>query len=138
MIIKQLSVFLENRPGTLVEALGILKEGGVNIVALSLADTNEFGLMRVIVDKPEEAKAAMKARGFTSILNDVLMVHLLDQVGYLEKLVDTVSKAGINVEYMYAAPARKEGADLVMKTSDLEGAAKVIGEAFPEAVDWLD
>ncbi len=126
MYIKQLSVFLENKPGTLEEALKILKESEVNIVALSLADTSEFGLLRIVVDKPEEAKQALRDKGYTSILNEVLMVHLKDQVGYLQKLIETVSGAGINVEYMYAAPTLSEGADLILKTSDLKGAEEAI------------
>ncbi len=135
MYIKQISVFLENKPGALEESLRILKEADVNIVALSLADTSEFGLLRIIVDKPEEARKALKAKGYTSVQNDVLMLHLKERVGFLQELIEAVAKAGINVEYMYAAPTSGEGADLVIKTSDAEGAAKAVASVDPDALE---
>ncbi|MBR1914668.1 MAG: ACT domain-containing protein, partial [Lachnospiraceae bacterium] len=76
MIIKQLSIFLENRPGTLDAALGVIKDAGVNISALSLADTSEFGLLRIIVDRPDDAKQALRSAGYTSSINEVLSVEL--------------------------------------------------------------
>ncbi len=126
MLIKQLSVFLENKPGSLEETLRIIKEKNVNIRALSLADTSEFGLLRLIVDKPEEAKDALKAAGFTSILNDVLEISLQQRVGYLQELVSAVSAAGINVEYMYAASSNTSSATLMVKTSDIAKTAEII------------
>ncbi len=126
MFIKQLSVFLENRPGTLQESLTILKQSDVNIVALSLADTNEFGLLRLIVDKPDDAKAALKKGGYSSMLNDVLAVRLVQRVGYLQELMDMISQAGINIEYMYTASTGPDGADMIMKTSDLAATEKVL------------
>ncbi len=135
MYIKQISVFLENKPGTLEESLRILKETDVNILALSLADTSEFGLLRIIVDKPEAAREALKKKGYTSVQNDVLMLHLKERVGFLQELIEAVAKAGINVEYMYAAPTSGEGADLVIKTSDPEGAAKAIAAVDADALE---
>lgn len=138
MYIKQLSVFLENKPGTLQESLSILKQGNVNIVALSLADTNEFGLLRLIVDKPEEAKAALKKGGYTSMLNDVIAVRLQQRVGYLFELMDAVAKAGINVEYMYAASSDSDGADMIIKTSDLEGTVKALDPTRADVLEQKD
>ena len=113
MMIKQLSVFLENRPGTLDEALKVLKEAGVNMTALSLADTSEFGIMRIISDDPDAAKQAMKSAGYTSIVNEVIEVEL--------------SKAGVNIEYMYAAPSDKSSARMIIKTDDAVKAEEAIG-----------
>lgn len=138
MYIKQLSVFLENKPGSLQESLNLLKLSNVNIVALSLADTNEFGLLRLIVDKPEDAKAALKKGGYTSMLNDVIAVHLQPRVGYLFELVDAISKAGINVEYMYAASSDSDGADMIMKTSDLDGTVKALEPTKAEVLEHRD
>ncbi|MCR5746624.1 MAG: amino acid-binding protein [Lachnospiraceae bacterium] len=126
MLVKQLSIFLENRPGTLDAALAILKEANVNITALALADTSEFGLLRVITDKPDEAKQAMKKAGYTSSINDVLMVELQHKVGYLADIVKKISGAGVNIEYMYAAPATGDTAGMLIKTDDAEKAQKAI------------
>ncbi len=120
MIIKQLSIFLENRPGTLDEALAILKGAGININALSLADTSEFGLLRLIVDDPEKAKAAVKQAGYTSSVNEVVSVDLQQEVGYLSGIIKKISDAGINVEYMYASSSSSSGASMIIKTDDLE------------------
>ncbi len=120
MIIKQLSIFLENRPGTLNEALAILKGAGININALSLADTSEFGLLRLIVDDPEKAKAAVKQAGYTSSVNEVVSVELKQEVGYLSGIIKKISEAGINVEYMYASSSSASGASMIIKTDDLE------------------
>lgn len=126
MLIKQLSVFLENRPGTLDEALKILKEAGVNIKALSLADTSEFGVMRIIADNPDEAKQAMKSAGYTSIVNEVLAVKLKHEVGYLAGIVEKISGEGVNIEYMYASPSEDSAALMIIKTDDAAKAEKAI------------
>ncbi|MBQ9359899.1 MAG: ACT domain-containing protein [Lachnospiraceae bacterium] len=126
MLIKQLSVFLENRPGTLDEALKILKEAGINMKALSLADTSEFGVMRIIADNPDDAKQAMKKAGYTSIVNEVISVELKHEVGYLAGIVEKISKAGVNIEYMYAAPSEDSAARMIIKTDDAARAESAI------------
>jgi len=128
MFIRQLSVFLENKAGTLESVLKTLKENDINIEALSLADTSEFGLLRLIVDKPDEAKKALKGRGCTSTISDVLKVRLEQRVGFLEELVSSVSEHGINIEYMYAASSESESADMIIKTSDLQETDRVLKE----------
>ena len=125
MIIKQLSIFLENRPGTLDEALAILKGAGININALSLADTSEFGLLRLIVDDPDRAKAAIKQAGYTSSVNEVVSVELKQEVGYLSGIIKKISDAGINVEYMYASSSSSSGASMIIKTDDLNRTAEL-------------
>ena len=126
MIIKQLSVFLENRPGTLDESLGVLKKAGVNMKALSLADTSEFGILRIITDDPDEAKQAMKSAGYTSIVSDVLAVELKHEVGYLADIVSSLSDAGINIEYMYATPSESSAARMIIKTDDVQKAEEAV------------
>ncbi len=128
MVIKQLSIFLENKSGTLYDALSIIKEAGVNISALSLADTSEFGLLRIIVDQPEKAKEAMKQAGYTSALNEVITVELKQEVGYLSGIIKKISDAGLNVEYMYASSSSQAGASMIIKTSDPKKAMEIIGE----------
>ncbi|MCR5410630.1 MAG: hypothetical protein K6E90_06590 [Lachnospiraceae bacterium] len=126
MLIKQLSVFLENRPGTLDEALRILKDADVDIKALALADTSEFGVLRIIADKPEEAKQAMKSAGYTSTVNEVISVELKAEVGYLAGIVKKISAEGVNIEYMYAAPSDENEAKMMIKTDDPARAEKAI------------
>ncbi|MCR5773955.1 MAG: amino acid-binding protein [Lachnospiraceae bacterium] len=126
MLVKQLSVFLENRPGTLDEALEILKKANINMKALALADTSEFGVMRVIADDPDKAKQAMKSAGYTSIVNEVISVELKHEVGYLSDIVKKISGVGVNIEYMYAAPSEESAAKMIIKTDDAAKAMKAI------------
>ena len=99
--INQLSVFLENRAGRLAEVTHCLAEGGVNIRALSLADTSDFGILRLLVCDVDAAKAVLKAKGFTLGTNRVVAVELPDQPGGLDDIMQLLSKNGVNVEYMY-------------------------------------
>ncbi|MDR2604821.1 MAG: ACT domain-containing protein [Desulfovibrio sp.] len=107
---EQLSVFLENKVGRLAEVTAVLKDAGVNIRALSLADTSEFGILRLITDKPRESCAALKERGFTAALTKVTAVEMPDRPGGLCAILELLEAGGINVEYMYgfhAAPAAR-------------------------------
>lgn len=126
MLIKQLSVFLENRPGTLDEALKILKKADINMKALSLADTSEFGILRIITDNPDTAKRAMKEAGYTAAVNEVIAVELEAKVGSLAEVVSKLSGAGINIEYMYASPSEKSSAKMMIKTDDPSKAEEVL------------
>ena len=127
---KQVSVFIENREGRLEEVLTAIKDAGVNILSLSLADTSEYGLLRLIVSDPEAADKALKQGGFSSMLTNVLVVRLNNEVGSLQDLLCAVAKEKINLEYMYGLTIEKEGkASLVIKASDLEKAAAVLKKA---------
>ena len=90
MYIKQLSVFIENREGRLEEVLDVLKKRDVNIVSLSLADTSDYGLLRLLVTKPEEGKAALLENGFSAMLTDVLGIKLRHRVGQLQELLEVI------------------------------------------------
>ncbi len=102
MKVEQISVFLENKPGALAEVTRILGEAGVNIRALSLADTKDFGIMRLIVNDNEKAKAVLVARGFTVRKTEVVAVEVPDRPGGLAEILKGLSDSGINVEYLYA------------------------------------
>jgi len=102
MGVQQLSVFLENKAGRLSEVTGILAEAGINIRALSLADTSDFGVLRLIVDQGEKALDALKFNGFSVAITDVVAVQVDDQPGGLHRILGLLHEARINVEYMYA------------------------------------
>jgi len=102
MKVKQISVFLENKAGRLAEVTRILGESGVNIRALSLADTTDFGILRLIVDKYDVARDALKSKGFTVGKTEVVAIEVPDRPGGLSSVLAVLAQAGINVEYMYA------------------------------------
>lgn len=102
MKVEQISVFLENRAGRLEEVTRTLTESGVNIRALSLADTSDFGILRLIVTDCEKAKKALKENGFTVGRTNVVAAEVEDKPGGLHKILSLLSSNGINVEYMYA------------------------------------
>lgn len=126
MFVKQLSVFIENREGRLEEVLQVLKNSDVNIVSLSLADTSEYGLLRLLVTNPEAGKQALKENGFSAMLTDVLAIKLSHQVGKLQELLGAICDKNINIEYMYALSTGKDDASIVLKASDLEKAAEAL------------
>jgi hypothetical protein len=138
MFIKQLSVFIENREGRLEEVLETLKKNNVNIISLSLADTSDYGLLRLIVSNPEAGKKALKENGFSAMLTEVLAVRLAHRVGRLQELLEIICKADINIEYMYALATGKEDASIVIKTSDPEKALKILESKDIEIVTMKD
>lgn len=126
MFVKQLSVFIENREGRLEQVTEVLKNENVNIVSLSLADTSEYGMLRMIVNDPEKAKKVLKENGFSAMLTDVIAVRLPHEVGMLQKLLNVLYSAEINIEYMYALATGKDNASMIVKTSDGEKALKAL------------
>lgn len=126
---KQLSVFIENRKGRLGEVLSVLKKNEVNILSLSLADTTEYGLLRLIVNNPEKGKEKLSAEGFSTMLTKVLVIKIEHKVGSLQMLLDTLSKNDINIEYMYGLSTEGTNAFVVLKASNPELAEKILGES---------
>jgi len=118
MFAKQLTVFIENRAGRLSEVLGVLKENNVNILSLSLADTTEFGLLRLIVDNAPLGKEKLTENGYSSLLSDVSIIAISHEVGNLQSLLKIVDRAGINIEYMYGLSIQATEAYIVLKASD--------------------
>lgn len=127
MTIKQLSVFLENREGRLDEVLKTLGENGVNIVALSLADTADYGMLRMIVSDPKKGKAVLKEAGITSMLADVVALRVPHATGSLSKAMHALMDQGVNIEYMYAF-ANGADASAVLKTDDAEKVIAILKE----------
>jgi len=129
MKIKQISVFLENRKGRLYEVLKVLKEANINIRALSIADTSEFGILRMIVNDPETAKKVLEEKGFTTKLTNVVAIGVKDRPGGLADVLFHLYKADLNIEYVYAFVKKAgEEAIVVMRTSNLEKTISVLTE----------
>ena len=128
MVAKQLSVFIENRKGRLCEVLNVMRENNVNILSLSLADTLEYGLLRLIVDNAEVGSEKLTEAGFSTMLTDVLIIEIAHEVGSLQTLLKGLSDQDVNIEYMYGLSIEGEKAYVVLKTQELEKAIEVIKE----------
>jgi hypothetical protein len=128
MRVTQISVFLENRPGRLLRVLEVLAGAKVNLQALSVADTSDFGVVRVIVDDTDAAASALRSDGLTISRTEVLCAEIPDEPGGLaNSVVAPLSEAGVNVEYVYAYSQRLSGhAVVVLKVSDLEKAEQAL------------
>jgi len=103
--VKQISVFIENKSGRVSEVTGILGDAGVNIRGFSVSDTAEYGILRLVVDKPEEAEQALRSAGFTVRVDDVICIDVPDVPGGLASVLKAVSSAGVNIEYVYSLVA---------------------------------
>lgn len=129
MTAKQVSVFIENRQGRLTDVLHVLKENDVNILSISLADTTEYGLLRLIVNKPERAREVLIAGGFSSMITDVLIIKVPHITGALQSILELVAKKNVSIEYMYGLSVEANDASIVMKTNDLAVACEVLKSA---------
>ena len=127
MTIKQLSVFLENKEGRLDEVLSTLGNNDVNIVALSLADTADYGMLRMIVSDPEKGKMVLKEVGVMAMLTDVVALRVPHATGSLSKAMHAIMAASVNVEYMYAF-ANGADASAVLKSDDPAKVVSVLKE----------
>jgi len=125
MNVEQISIFIENKSGRLAEVTKILADAGVNIRALSLADTSDFGILRLIVNDREKGVAALKEKGFTVSRTEVVAVEVPDRPGGLWSILDVLDSRSINVEYMYAFVERcKENAVIIFRFDDTEKAIR--------------
>jgi hypothetical protein len=123
MKVEQISIFLENKSGRLAEVTKILGDGGVNIRALSLADTSDFGILRLIVNDTEKAKDILKKNNFTVGKTEVIAVEVPDRPGGLAHILDILRKQDINVEYMYAFVERSgKDAVIIFRFDDIDKA----------------
>ena len=120
MFAKQLTVFIENRTGRLSEVLNVLKESKVNILSLSLADTTEYGLLRLIVDNAAAGKEKLTEKGFSSLLSDVCIIKIPHKAGSLQELLGALDNEDVNIEYMYGLSISDEKAYVVLKVSDTD------------------
>lgn len=123
MKVKQLSIFLENQSGRLAEVTGALGEQGINIRALSLADTSGFGILRLIVNDIRKAHDLLREKGFTVRETDVIAVEMPDSPGGLARILSTLGEANINVEYMYAFVQKSsENAVVIFRIENVDAA----------------
>ncbi len=127
MKLKQISIFLENKKGRLWEALDALAKAGINIRALSIADTSEFGILRLIVPDPDKAKKALEKSKFTVRENDVIAVGVSDRPGGLAAVLKVLNDADINVEYLYAFVEKSgQKAVVVLRTENVNSGIKAL------------
>jgi hypothetical protein len=129
MQIKQISVFLENNAGRLGEVTKVLANANINIRAISIADTADFGILRIIADKNIEALKSLNDAGFTTRITDVLAVEIADNPGSLAHVMEIFQKESVNIEYLYASLEGNEGkAVVIFKLEDLEKGLKIVQE----------
>jgi hypothetical protein len=127
MQVKQISIFLENRVGRLQEIAEVLATHGINIRALSLADTSDFGILRLIVNQPEQALGILRSSGFTVKENEVIAAEVEDRPGGLAKILRLLSSAGVSVEYMYAFFERRtQNAVMIFRVESVPRAIKTL------------
>ena len=123
MTIKQLSVFVENRRGKLAEITEALADKGIDLRALSLADTNEFGLLRLIVSKPDEAYTLLREKGMMVRTSEVVAIGVADKPGEFSKAVRLIADMGVNLEYLYTLASPKSGEAVIITRLDQPGEA---------------
>lgn len=127
MKVKQISVFLENKSGRLAAVTKMLADAGVNIRALSIADTSDFGILRLIVDKPDEAYNALKANEFTVSTTEVIAVEMPDNPGGLANVLEILVRENINIEYLYAFLAKPTNEALVVfRVEQVDSAIEIL------------
>lgn len=130
MKLPQLSVFLENRPGSLMEPLKVLADANINLVSISLADTEQFGILRLVLKDWEFAKSVLEKDGWVVNVSDVVAVDVDDQPGGLAQMLGILAEAGINIEYMYAFALRRNvRAVLLFRFEDPDAAIEILQKA---------
>jgi hypothetical protein len=129
MGIKQISVFLENNTGRIAEATGVLAAAGVNLRAISIADTADFGILRLIVDNEGRAIESLEGAGFTTRLTDVVAIELEDRPGSLSSVLSLFQGSAVNVEYLYASLEGKQNkAVVILKLQDHDKGLKILAD----------
>lgn len=129
MTLKQISVFLENKQGTLAEATKVLGDNGIDLIALSIADTADFGIMRCIVNKPEKALALLADTGFAASTTEVLAVEVPDEPGGLSGVLELLDTNGLNVEYLYSfVRTPNENALIMFRVEDNDTCEKLLAK----------
>ena len=135
-MIRQISVFVENQPGSMMNVTNVLTEAHVNIRAISTFDTPEFGIMRLVVDDPVRAKESWTSKGFVNRVNDVIGAELKDEKGNLNQMLKILADGQINVNYIYSFVIREGKAPvMVFHTDDFEKAESVLKQADVKLVE---
>ena len=138
MIIKQLSVFLENKTGRLNEVTQILGNAGINMSAFSVADTSEFGILRMIVSEPEKALSILKDADFSVRLTDVICLNSPNEPGALARALNILSGEEVFIEYLYAYSMNKKTANIVLKPDNIQKCIEVLQAHKLELVSASD
>lgn len=126
MIIKQVSVFLENKSGRLNEVTRILGDAGINLSAFTIADTSDFGILRIIVSDPEKARKVLKENHFSVQITDVVLVKSPNKPGGLAGMLNILQKEEVFIEYMYAFSMRDDEAIIVIRPSNVQKCMEVL------------
>lgn len=136
MKVKQISVFLENKSGRMAELTQVLGNANINIRALSIADTSDFGILRLIVNKPTAAYEVLKNAGFTVSITDVIAVEIKDQPGGLGDVLKILESNGINIEYLYAFITKSSSDALVVfRVEQVDAAIALLAENHVNVID---
>ncbi len=139
MLVKQISIFIENKSGRLAEITKILGDNSIDISALSLADTTDFGILRLIVNDPQKAEYTLKKEGFTVNSTNVIAISVIDKPGGLAKALDVLESNSISVEYMYAFVGKFENeAFVIIKVDNPENALKILGNSSVKVLSSSD
>lgn len=129
MSVKQISVFVENKKGKLAEVTRYIAKQNVNLRALSIADTQDFGILRIICEDPKNAEDVLKKGGYITTVTDVLAASISDEPGSLASILEVLSEAGAMVEYTYAFLSAKTGAYMIFRVDDNQSAAAALAGA---------
>ncbi len=125
-MLRQISVFVENKPGRLAAVTEKLYEKGINIRAFTIAEAGDFGIIRMVVDKTDEAYKTLKDAGFTVSLTEVIAVEVEDKPGSLYRIAKALGEEGVNIEYVYAFTSEQHKALIIFRVNDVERAKKVL------------
>ncbi|TAL32436.1 MAG: amino acid-binding protein [Spirochaetes bacterium] len=139
MNVTQLSLFLENKPGRLQSALKVLSDNKINIMTLTIAEVSDFGIVRLVVNKPDEAVKALRAQSFTCSTTEVLAIEIEDVPGALARALDIFGTHKLNIEYMYAfTEKRNDKAVMIFRFDDIEAAKKALADEGYQIVKKID
>ena len=128
MISQQVSVFLENKSGRLNEVTRILGQAGINISAFTIADTSDFGILRMIVSDPQKAHEVLKQNSFSVKITDVVLAKTANEPGSLSKMLQILSDGGAFIEYMYAFSMEEATATIVIRPTNIDKCLRILGE----------
>ncbi len=139
MSVKQISIFIENRKGALAEVTGFIASHGINLYALSIADSQDFGILRIITDDPDNARDMLKSEGYTVTATSVLAVEIDDTPGSMASILGVMSKADVAVEYTYAFIAKAANkAYMIFRVDNKDKASKALEESGISTIDQKD
>ena len=137
LIIKQLSIFLENKTGRLTEVTRLLGNSGINLTAFSMSESSDFGIMRVVLSDPNTAKKILSDNGFTVTLSDVVCLYLPNNPGKLSEALLILSDQGVRVDYMYAF-AMGDVSRIIIRSNDIDRCVQVLQESNLELIEAKD